>query len=158
MVGALTGGLPPATLLVADRAYDARAVIDLIRSRGGQARIPTQGDRKVQRSVDPAIYRQRNEIERFFCKLKHLNRVAIRFDKLARYFLAAVLLASTRLWLIACEATTWQALLALGCKIGKLEGGAARRKPALSSGAAAACGIGAEAIKAQLVAVAASDW
>lgn len=84
MVGTLTDGLPPATALVADRAYDARAAIGLIRSCGGPARIPTQGDRKVQRSVDPAIYRQRNRIECFFCKLKHFRRVAIRFDKLAR--------------------------------------------------------------------------
>ena len=51
MLGALTDGLPPATALVADRAYDAydaRAVIDLIRLRGGQAHISAQGDRKVQ--------------------------------------------------------------------------------------------------------------
>lgn len=36
---------------------------------------------------------------RYFFKLKHVRRVATRFDKLARDFLAAVLLASTRLWL-----------------------------------------------------------
>ena len=36
------------------------------------------------------IYRQRNLVERFFCKLKHFRRVATRFDKLARNFLAAV--------------------------------------------------------------------
>ncbi len=50
-----------------------------------------------------AIYRQRNLVERFFCKLKHFRRVATRFDKLARNFLAAVLLASTRLWLRAYQ-------------------------------------------------------
>jgi transposase len=48
-----------------------------------------------------AIYRQRNLVERFFCKLKHFRGVATRFDKLARHFLAAVLIASTRLWLRA---------------------------------------------------------
>lgn len=105
-VEALIDGLPPAKALVADRGYDAQAVIDLVRSRGGRAHIPTQRDRKVQRSVDPAIYRQRNQVERFFCKLKHFRRIATRFDKLARNFLAAVLLASTRLWLRAYESTT----------------------------------------------------
>ena len=68
--------------------------------------IPTQKDRKVQRSIDPTIYRQRNVVERYFCKLKHFRRVATRFDKLARNFLAAVLLASTRLWLRAYESRT----------------------------------------------------
>jgi len=46
--------------------------------------IPTCRDRKVQRSVDHAIYRQRNLIERFFNKLKHFRRVATRYDKTAR--------------------------------------------------------------------------
>jgi transposase len=59
----------------------------------------------VRRTVDPAIYRQRNLIERFFCKLKQFRRVVTRFDKLARNFMAAVLIASTRLWLRAYEST-----------------------------------------------------
>ena len=104
-VAELIDGLPPAQALVADRGYDAQAVIELVRSRGGCALIPTQKDRKLQCSVDPAIYRQRNLVERFFCKLKHFRRIATRFDKLARNFLAAVLLASTRLWLRAYEST-----------------------------------------------------
>jgi len=62
--------------------------------------------RKIQRSVPSALYRERNLIERFFNKLKHFRRIATRFDKLARNFLAAVLLASTRLWLRAYESTT----------------------------------------------------
>ncbi|MDP3079396.1 MAG: IS5/IS1182 family transposase, partial [Brevundimonas sp.] len=45
-------------------------------------------------------------VERYFCKLKHFRRIATRFDKLARNFLAAVLLASTRLWLRAYESRT----------------------------------------------------
>ncbi len=105
-VAALLDGLPPARALIADRGYDARAIIDMVRQRGGEAHIPTQRDRKVQRSVDPQLYRQRNLIERFFCKLKHFRRVATRFDKLARNFLASVLIASSRLWLRAYESTT----------------------------------------------------
>ena len=60
----------------------------------------------MQRSVDPALYRQRNIVERYFCKLKHFRRIATRFDKLARNFLASILLASSRLWLRAYESTT----------------------------------------------------
>jgi transposase len=92
-------GLPVASIVIADRGYDWQHLIDLVGRRGGQAHIPTQRDRKVQRSVDPNIYRQRNLVERFFCKLKHFRRIATRYDKLARNFLAALALASTRLWL-----------------------------------------------------------
>jgi transposase len=94
----LLEGLKPERDLVADRGYDARAIIDLVESRGGRAHIPTCRARKVQRSVDHALYRQRNLIERFFNKLKHFRRIATRYDKTARNFLAAVMLAATRLW------------------------------------------------------------
>jgi transposase len=101
----LLAGLPPARNVVADRGYDSNAVIDLIARSGAQPNIPSCSRRIIHRSVDPAIYRQRNLVERFFCKLKQFRRVATRFDKLARNFLAAVLLASTRLWLKAYEST-----------------------------------------------------
>lgn len=105
-VPALIEGLPPARALIADRGYDAQCIVDMVRQSGGEAHIPTQRDRKVQRSIDRALYRQRNLVERFFCKLKHFRGVATRFAKLARNFLAAVLLASTRLWTRAYESTT----------------------------------------------------
>jgi transposase len=95
---ALIDGLKEDRDLIADRGYDSRAIIELVESRGGRAHIPTCRDRKVQRSVDHALYRQRNLIERFFNKLKHFRRVATRYDKTARNFLAAILLAATRLW------------------------------------------------------------
>lgn len=105
-VAALIEGLPPAQALVADRGYDAQAILDLVAAHGGVAHIPTQKDRKRQRSVDRDLYRQRNLVERFFCKLKHFRRIATRFDKSARNFLAAVSLAASRLWLKAYESNT----------------------------------------------------
>ena len=97
MAPALLEDLPSGCDLVADRGYDAKAVLGCVAARGGRAHIPTCRDRKVQRSVDPALYRHRNLVERFFNKLKHFRRIATRYDKLARNFLSAVLIASTRL-------------------------------------------------------------
>ena len=85
--------------VVADRGYDARAILDLITAHGGRGHIPTQRDRKVQRSVDPAIYRQRNLVGRFFNNLKHFRKIATRYEKSARDYLAAVLMACARLWM-----------------------------------------------------------
>lgn len=85
--------------VVADRGYDARAVLELIAARGGRGHIPTQRDRRVQRSVDPALYRQRNLVERFFSKIKHFRKVATRYEKTARNYLAIVLMACSRLWM-----------------------------------------------------------
>lgn len=98
-VGDLLAAHPTPGDVVADRGYDARAILELIAAHGGRGHIPTQRDRKVQRSVDAAIYRQRNLVERFFNKLKHFRKVATRYEKTARNFLAAVLIACSRLWM-----------------------------------------------------------
>jgi len=103
---ALIDSLTRATHVVADRGYDAMALVEQIRSRGAQAHIPTQRDRKVQRSVDRTIYRQRNLVERYFNKIKHFRRIATRFEKLAVTYLAAVALASARLWTRSYESMT----------------------------------------------------
>jgi len=102
----LLATLPPNADVVGDRAYDSNRVLSIIERAGARANIPTDARRLVQRSVDRDLYRKRNLIERFFCKLKHFRRIATRFDKLARNFLAAVMLASTRLWIRAYESTT----------------------------------------------------
>ena len=41
-----------------------------------------------------------------FNKIKHFRRIATRYDKLARNFLAAIAIASIRLWLRHYESTT----------------------------------------------------
>jgi transposase len=43
----------------------------------------------------PYLYRDRNAIERMFCRLKDFRRVATRYDRLAVNYLAAVLIAAT---------------------------------------------------------------
>jgi transposase len=101
----LIAGVAPGRDLVADRGYDARAILAQVEAIGGQAHIPTCRDRKLQRSVRPDLYRHRNLVERFFNKIKHFRRVATRYDKTARNFLAAVLIAATRLWM-RFESTT----------------------------------------------------
>ena len=64
--------------------------------------IPSRSMR-LQRTVPRELYRQRNLVERFFCKLKQFRRIATRFDKHAANFLAAIALASARIWMRAIE-------------------------------------------------------
>ena len=102
----LIQGLSLAPNVVADRGFFARSIFELIAAGGATPHIPSQSNVRVRRLVDPDIYRQRNLVERFFNKLKHFRRIATRFDKLARNYLAAVLIAATRLWTRAYESTT----------------------------------------------------
>ena len=103
---ALIDSLTRADHVVADRGYCSRKLVEQIEARGAEAHIPTQRTRKLQRSVDPAIYSQRNLVERFFNKLKHFRRIATRYEKLATTYLSAVALASARLWIRDNESTT----------------------------------------------------
>jgi transposase len=86
-------------------ACDGNAIRDLIESQGAVPNIPAKSNRKWKPRFSKTIYRERNQVERFFSKLKHLRRVATRYDKLADNFLAMVKLASMRLWPRAYEST-----------------------------------------------------
>ena len=85
--------------LLGDKGYDSDAVRQEIVDRGGEALIPTKVNRKVQYTVDKAIYRLRNRIERFFNRLNNSRRVATRYDKLIESFAAFVVLATIRIWI-----------------------------------------------------------
>ena len=62
--------------------------------------IPPKRNRKVRRDYDKELYKDRNKVERFFNRLKHYRRIATRYDKTARNFLAFVLLASSLVLLL----------------------------------------------------------
>ena len=102
---ALLNRLAPRTIVLGDKAYDGNAIRDLIESQGAVPNIPAKSNRKWKPCFSKALYRERNQVERFFSKLKHFRRIATRYDKLADNFLAMVKLASMRLWLRAYEST-----------------------------------------------------
>jgi len=66
----------------ADKAYDADALIETITASGAQAVIPPRANRTEPRAFDRHVYKARNLVERFFCRIKHFRRVAARYDKL----------------------------------------------------------------------------
>lgn len=86
-------------VLLADRGYDSDPIREDIRARGGTPEIPTKKSRRVQHSVNRALYALRARIEQFFNKLKNSRRVATRYDHTASSFLGFVLLAAIRQWI-----------------------------------------------------------
>jgi transposase len=91
--------------VLADNAYDADRIREMIQDQGATPNIPPKSNRKWKLCFSKRLYRERNLTERFFSKLKHFRRVATRYDKLATNFLAMIQLASMRLWLRAYEST-----------------------------------------------------
>ena len=84
----------PIRVVIGDKGYDSKRLVRAIRSRGAEAVIPPLSNRKEQRAYDRERYKDRNLAERFWGKLKQYRRVATRYEKTARNFLAFVHVAS----------------------------------------------------------------
>jgi putative transposase len=88
-----------AEAVLADKGYDSDRLLKKIEDQGGEPVIPPRRHRKVQRTYDKHLYKERNAVERFFNKLKQFRRVATRYDKLLANFLGFVKIAAIAIWL-----------------------------------------------------------
>lgn len=87
-------------VVIADKGYDSDALIASIEAQGAVAVIPPRKNRQERRAYDRALYQERNVVERFINRIKQYRRVATRYDKTARNFLAFVQVASIMVLLL----------------------------------------------------------
>jgi transposase len=86
--------------LLGDKAYDSNSFRKSLRKDGIKPVIPGRSNRKKRIRHDKQAYKDRNVIERCYCRLKDFRRIATRYDKLARnYFSALCLVAAVAFWL-----------------------------------------------------------
>ncbi len=88
----------PADHVIADKAYDAHAILDHIEASGARPIIPRRTCMPRKRAFDPSKYKLRNRVERTIGKLKQLRRIAIRYDRLPLNYLATLYLAAIAFW------------------------------------------------------------
>jgi transposase len=86
--------LPAGVLVHADKGYDTDRFRRRIEAQGSVPNIPPKANRIWKNCFSPYLYRDRNAIERMFGRLKDFRRIATRYDRLARNYLAAVCLAA----------------------------------------------------------------
>ncbi len=89
----------PAKIVMADTAYDADHFRQAINEKGALAVIPNNPSRAKKHRLDKHLYAQRHLVECCFSKLKQFRRVATRYEKTARNYLAVVTIAAIALWL-----------------------------------------------------------
>lgn len=101
-------GTRPAVVL-ADRAYSSRAIRGHLRRRGIRAVIPQPADQIGHRlrrgraggrplGFNAEAYKVRNAVERCIARLKQWRGLAMRTDKLAFAYQAALHLAALLIW------------------------------------------------------------
>jgi transposase len=95
---ACIAAVPPSAELVGDKGYCSNELHAWLAERGTQAVIPSKRNHKVQIAYDLAIYKQRHVIERMFCRIKDWRRVATRFDRNIKNFMATIAIAATVIW------------------------------------------------------------
>ena len=81
-----------------DKAYDSAELRQWLDERGTKPVIPNKSNRKQPFRFDRKSYKYRHRIENAFCRLKDFRRIATRYDRLARNFLASVCLVAAIVW------------------------------------------------------------
>ncbi|MDI1264883.1 MAG: transposase [bacterium] len=83
-----------------DKAYERAPPRQWLKDRGTRAVVPNKAYRKLPFGFNRKAYKQRHRIENAFCRLKDFRRIATRYDRLARNFLASVCLVAAIVWWI----------------------------------------------------------
>ena len=94
----LLDGLKPAKVL-ADTAYDSNANRTYCADNAIEVIIPSRANRLEPVPLDEQGYKDRNQVERFFNRMKQYRRLATRYDKTSVAFLSFWYLAAALDWL-----------------------------------------------------------
>ena len=79
--------------LLMDRAYEGDETRALAPELGYVPVVPPKSNRKNPWDYDKQLYKQRNQVERLFRRIKRFRRIFTRYDKLDVIFLSFVYFA-----------------------------------------------------------------
>ena len=79
--------------MLMDRAYQGDAMRGKVAEMGYIPVVPPLSNRKDPWEYDRELYKRRNEIERFFLRLKRFRRIFTRYDKLDVLFCGFIFFA-----------------------------------------------------------------
>jgi putative transposase len=90
--------MKPCKHMLGDKAYDSAELRKELHERGTKPVIPNRSCRKQPFNFNRRLYKARWLIENAFNRLKDFRRIATRYDRLARNYLASVCLAAALVW------------------------------------------------------------
>lgn len=88
----------PPLAIVADKAYGSARIRREIEDEGALPVIPAKANANNPIPHDVGLYAKRNLVERFFCRMKDMRRLTVRYEKHAENFLNMVRLFAIRCW------------------------------------------------------------
>jgi len=78
------------TAIIMDRAYEGDETRQMVSDMQLQPVVPPKANRLNKWEYDLQLFKQRNEVERLFRRLKGFRRIFSRFDKLDIMFTAFI--------------------------------------------------------------------
>ena len=94
----LLDAVGPVRYVLADKGYDTNAIVEAVEKAGAEVVIPSKKNRTCCRLIDRVRYRRRNQVERFFNRLKDFRRLATRYEKTAVSFLGFCFFFAALCW------------------------------------------------------------
>ncbi|MEQ8393146.1 MAG: IS5 family transposase [Thalassospira sp.] len=88
----------PPLAIVADKAYGSARIRREIEDEGALPVIPAKANARKPIPHDAGLYAKPNLVERFFCRMKDMRRLTIRYEKSAENFLNMVRIFAIRCW------------------------------------------------------------
>lgn len=88
----------PPLAIVADKVYGSIKIRQQIADEAVLAVIPSKSNAKHVVPHDTNLYKMRNIIERFFCRMKDMRRLATRFEKHGQNFLNMLYTYAIKCW------------------------------------------------------------
>jgi transposase len=79
---------------IMDKAYEGDTMRQTVVDKGMKPVVPPKSNRKEPWEYDRELYKQRNQVERYFRRLKAFRRVFTRYDKLDKMYFAFVQFAN----------------------------------------------------------------
>lgn len=104
-VAAITQPKPPldglqSDAILANRRYDADALIESIQASVAVVAILSKRNRGVQHSYGRLVYQGRNVAERFFNRFKQFRQAATGYEKQVRNYLSFPNLVCAYIWIV----------------------------------------------------------
>lgn len=90
---------PRGLMVVGDKGFDSDKLRQELEELGARHCFPSKSNRRKKRRLNKKLYRQRYQVENFFCRLKRWACSSTRRDKLALHFLSLLQFASIIDWL-----------------------------------------------------------
>lgn len=87
------------TTAIADKSYDSNDFLQFLAQHSCEVVIPPRRNRRIQRTYDEHLYKERHLIECCFGKMKHFRNIATRFEKSSVTYLGFLYFVGTFIWL-----------------------------------------------------------